>query len=224
MYHSISITVLLIAASGTGVSQNPFTTCPKNYRLEFENDWVSVSRAMFVPGDKLPVHDHPARPAVCVYLTNGGPIRFTHVQPPFTVERPAVREGAIRFHTGAKETHVVEYLGAAPSEYLGIELKTDRPDKKTQHIRIAADDQRSFENSQLRISRSTCSAREQCAPLEYPAVLVRLNDRSFSWAESGGAVKNESDETARQIRVELKTQPESYSQRKASIGSMRDAR
>ncbi len=224
MYQRISITLLFVAAIVPGVSQKPYTACPKNYRLELENDWVRVSRAMFAPGDKLPVHDHPARPTVFVYLSDGGPIRFTHVQPQFTVERPAVREGAIRFHTGAKETHVVEYLGAEPSEYLRIELKTERPDKKPQHIRIAADDQTPFENSQIRISRPACAAHQLCAPREYPAVVVRLNDRSVSWAQKGDAGKIESDETSRQVRVELKTRPESYSQRKASMGSMRDAR
>jgi hypothetical protein len=194
-----------------GVAQNPYTVSPKNYRLEFENDWVSVSRAMFAPGDKLPVHDHPARPAVYVYLTDGGPIRFTHIQPQFTVERPPVKAGGIRFHTGAKETHVVEYLGSDPSEYLRIELKTDRPDKKPQHIRIAADDQRPFENSQIRISRSTCEAHRQCAQLEYPAVIVRLNDRTVSWTEKSGVIKNDTDETSQEIRVELKTQPAAQS-------------
>jgi hypothetical protein len=167
-----------------GLAQNPYTISPKNYRLEFENDWVSVSRAMFAPGDKIPVHDHPARPAVYVYLTDGGPIRFTHVQPQFTAERPSVKAGGIRFHLGAKETHVVEYLGSEPSEYVRIELKTDRPDKTPQHIRIPADDQRPFENSQIRISRSTCEAHRACAQLEYRAVVVSLNDRGVSWVDS----------------------------------------
>ena len=111
MYHSTTLPLPLFAATYAGMAQSPYTVCPKNYRLELENDWVRVSRAMFAQGDKLPVHDHPARPTVFVYLTDGGPIRFTHIQPEFTAERPAVREGGIRFHTGAKETHVVEYLG-----------------------------------------------------------------------------------------------------------------
>ena len=98
------------------LAQDPFVTAPKNYRLEFENGSVRVSRAMFAPGDKLPVHDHPAYPTVFVYLTDGGPIRFTHIQPSFTMERPAIMKGGIRFHTGAKERHAVEYLGDSASD------------------------------------------------------------------------------------------------------------
>ncbi len=207
MYHSTTMALLFFGATYTGIAQNPYAVCPRNYRLELENDWVRVSRAMFAPGDKLPVHDHPARPAVFVYLTDGGPIRFTHIQPEFTAERPAVREGGIRFHTGAKETHVVEYLGDAPSEYLRIELKTERPEKKSQHVRIAADDLRPFENSQIRVSRFLCESKRECAPLEYPGLVVRLNERSVSWYEAGSAIKNESDEMSRQIRIELKTSP-----------------
>ena len=208
MYQHTITTLLLLAATAYPASaQNPYTTAPKNYRLEFENESVRVSRAMFAPGDRLPVHDHPGNPTVFVYLTDGGPIRFTHVEPAFTVERPAVKEGAIRYHTGAKETHIVEYMGDAPSEYLRIELKTERPEKETQHIRIAADDQTPFENGQLRISRSHCPAQHRCPVAKYPAVIVTLNDRSVSWYEAGSAFKNAKDETARQILVELKTKP-----------------
>jgi hypothetical protein len=207
MYHSTKLALLFLSATCAGLGQNPYTACPKNYRLELENDWVRVSRAMFAPGDKLPVHDHPALPTVFVYLTDGGPIRFTHIQPEFTAERPAVSEGGIRFHTGAKEIHVVEYLGDAPSEYLRIELKTERPEKKSQHVRIAPADQKPFENRQLRISKSRCAPKQECAPLEYPGVMVRLNNRAVCWYEAGSAIKNDSDEMARQIRIELKTKP-----------------
>src|ERR1700732_4892986 len=70
MYHGIRTVLLIAAATFPAAAQNPYKVSPKNYRLEFENDWVSVSRAMLAPGDKLPVHDHPARPAVSAYLTH----------------------------------------------------------------------------------------------------------------------------------------------------------
>ena len=80
--------ILFVLGGSSVMAQDPYVVAPKNYSLEFENDSVRVSRAMLAPGDKLPVHDHPANPTVFVYLTDGGPIRFTHVQPEFTVERP----------------------------------------------------------------------------------------------------------------------------------------
>ena len=201
--HNITPLLWLFASACPAMAQDPFLTAPKNYRIEFENPAVRVSRAMFAPGDKLPVHDHPAYPTVFVYLPDGGPIRFTHIQPSFTMERPSVEKGGIRFHTGAKETHVVEYLGDSPSEYLRIELKTERPDKKTQHIRIAPDDQKPFENSQLRISRAECP----CPDPARPAVIVSLEDRSVSWFDAAGNARSEKDGAAHQIRVELKTRP-----------------
>jgi hypothetical protein len=204
---NVSHLLLILAAIGPALAQDPFTVAPKNYRMEFENEWVRVSRAMFFPGDKLPVHDHPANPTVFVYLTNGGSIRFTHIQPVFTVERQPVKAGAIRFHTGATETHVAEYLGKSATEYLRIELKTERPDRTRQHIRIAADDEKPFENGQLRISRSQCPANQDGAGSAYPAAIVSMNDRSVSWQEAGKRITNPKDETVRQIRVELKTNP-----------------
>ncbi len=204
MYHNNIMLLFLLAAASVALAQDPFVTAPKNYRLEFENPSVRVSRAMFAPGDKLPVHDHPAYPTVFVYLTDGGPIRFTHIQPSFTMERPAVAKGGIRFHTGAKETHIVEYLGDSASEYLRIELKTERPDQKTRHIRIAPDDQTPFENTQLRISRAACSKVQPCTDPAWPAVIVSLEDRGASWSESGG---QRNDIATHQIRVELKTRP-----------------
>ena len=188
-------------------SQNPYTTSPRNYQLVFENDSVRVSKAMFAPGDRLPVHEHPAGPTVFVYLTDGGPIKFTHVEPKFTVERKSVKAGAVRFHTGSKETHIVEYMGDAPSEYFRIELKTDRPEKKTGTLRVAAGETKPFEDSQLRISRSECAPNESCAPLEHPSVVVTLKDRSVSWHLAGSRYRNESAEPLHQIRLELKTKP-----------------
>ena len=207
MYITTKVLAILTAVVFLAGGQDPYAVAPKNYRLEFENDSVRVSRALFAPGDKLPVHNHPANPTVFVYLTDGGPIRFTHVEPAFTVEREAVQAGGIRFHTGATETHIVEYLGDAPSQYLRIELKTERPSKKTQHIRIAADEPGPFENGQLRISRFQCPAQSQCAAPEFRAVVVTLNDRSVAWYEAGQAFRNEGSETARQVRGELKTKP-----------------
>jgi hypothetical protein len=199
--------LLLLAAAFPVAAQSPYAVAPQNYRLEFENESVRVSRASFAPGDRLPIHDHPAAPAVFVYLTDGGPIRFTHITPAFTVERAPVERGGIRFHSGAKETHIVDYLGDRPSEYLRIELKTERPDKQVQHVRIAATDHKPFENGQLRISRSLCAGRDSCGHLDFAAVIVNLSDRSVAWYAAGDTVRNGKDDPALQIRIELKTKP-----------------
>jgi hypothetical protein len=170
-------TTALFALAVLACAQQPYSTLPKNYTLEFENQWVRISRVKYSPGDRLPVHSHPSIPTVYVYLTDGGPIRFTHISPKFTIERPAVRAGGVRFNRNAKvETHETEYLGASPSEYLRIELKTiPGPPHRDARLRTAADFP--WEDSQARISTSR---GRLTAPVR-PAVLVNIAAYSFAW-------------------------------------------
>lgn len=186
------VALLFFSAAFNGLAQDPYTIAPDNYKLEFENEWVRVSRVTFRPGEKLPVHDHPALPAIYIYTTDGGPIRFGH-QEFAALERPAVRAGQIRFNRGSKETHTVEYLGDAPGEYVRIEMKGDI-EKPRRDIRLAAGNVTPFENASVRISRADC---DTCDPLPNPAVIVTMRDRHVHWV-NGQTVAGP------QIRVELK--------------------
>jgi hypothetical protein len=177
-------------------AQDPYRTAPGNYKLEFENDWVRVSRVSYRPGDKLAVHDHPALPTVYVYVTDGGPVLFGH-QEFEPMRRPAVKAGQIRFNRGNKETHTTEYLGDTPSEYIRIELKTQRIDLPRRDIRIAADDATTFENGQLRIERQECSP---CTAVSLPTVVITMADRRVHWV-------TEQPPSGRQIRITLKSKP-----------------
>ncbi len=178
-----------------GSAQDPYRVAPDNYKLHFENEWVRVSRVSYRPGDKLPVHDHPALPTVYIYVTDGGPIQFGH-QEFAALRRPPVKVGQIRFNRGNKETHTTEYLGDTPSEYVRVELKTEPVDLPRREIRIAAEDEKPFENGQVRIERGTCS----CDDLGGPAVVVTMTDRRVHW------VTREPPDGP-QIRVILKSKP-----------------
>lgn len=204
-----SSAILLPAAALLLCAQDPYRAAPKNYHREFENRYVAVSRASFRPGDSLPVHNHPEIPTVYVYLTDGGPIRFTHFQPSYTLVRRPVKAGAIRFNRNAHtEIHRVEYLGDAPSEYLRISLKTT-PGPRHRDARMAADDATPFEDPQVRISRATCAPHSACDPPAHRAVIVNLNTRTASWFDPAAeqSHENQSSDTVREIRVELKTEP-----------------
>jgi hypothetical protein len=84
----------LLFAVGSTRAQDPLPTLPKNYRLLFENGCIRVIRVNYAPLEKLPVHDHPDRPTVYVYLNDSGPVRFSHVEEdPFSLVRPAERLG-----------------------------------------------------------------------------------------------------------------------------------
>lgn len=162
-------------------AQDPYSTLPRNYRLEFENDLVRISRAKYFPGDKLPLHSHPSLPTVYVYLTPGGPVRFTHRTPEFTIERRPVTPGSVRFNRNAQvETHEVEYLGDTPSEFLRVELKT-RPDKPHRDARLRTDADFPWQDEQVRISRLSGAVPR----LATPAVVIDIPARRFTWHDAG---------------------------------------
>ena len=56
----------------------------------------------------------------------------------FTIDRRAVKAGAIRFAHGAPETHTVDYLGDEPAEYVRIELRTEPKDRPARDGAAAA--------------------------------------------------------------------------------------
>jgi len=54
-----------------------------------------------LPHQKLPVHNHPATPTLYVYVTDSGPVRFSHVEDhPFTINRPPEKAGTFRLSPG----------------------------------------------------------------------------------------------------------------------------
>jgi quercetin dioxygenase-like cupin family protein len=112
-----------LLAFGSACAQDPLQTLPQNYRLVFSNDSVRVIHARYQPLERLPVHDHPAKPTVYVYLSNSGPVRFSHDEEnPFSLVRPPETAGTFRFSPGRLEKHTVENLGQIPSEFLRVEL------------------------------------------------------------------------------------------------------
>lgn len=184
------------------VGQDPFVVSPDHYKLELDNSWVQIARVSYRPHDTAPVHDHPTRPAIYIYLTDGGPIVFTH-NTIGKVTRPAVKAGQIRYARPTIEKHEVQYLGNIPTEYLRIELKTELPDLMERDVRMPE-----FENSQVRLSRISCASGQSCPSLslpDFPVILVNLIDHSFQWIPplTPAAVLPAGD----YIRIELKTKP-----------------
>lgn len=171
---------LLSVAVSVASGQDPYATLPNNYKVELDNQFVKISRVRYRPGDKLPVHSHPSIPTVYVYLTDGGPIRFTHIEPKFTIERPAVKAGSIRFNRNAQvETHEVTYLGDQPTEYLRISLKT-KPGPRHRDARLKTDSDFPWEDDQIRISRFPTMPGPSHA-----AVFVDVPDRKWFWVDAG---------------------------------------
>jgi len=212
--------LLLACLALPASAQDPYLAAGDHYHLVFENAWARATRVTYGPHETAPVHDHSLTPtAIYIYVTDGGEFRFKHMTgfkvAGTVITRPAVKAGAIRFAHSAPETHSVEYLGAAPTEYIRIELRTEARDLPLRNIRIpppAMDPSKSavvneFENGQVRILRVVCAAGERCPPSKNPndpaivTVMTGPDRGAVRWQPKPG--KGPRDE----VRIELKTDP-----------------
>jgi hypothetical protein len=142
-----------ILAVVSAVAQSPYTAAPDQYKLEMQNRYVRISRVTYHKGDRTAEHVHPATPTVYIYLTDSGPLRFSHTSPNFSAERPALKAGTVRFNRNAQvEKHETEYLGDCDSAYLRVELKT-QPDRPHPDARLRSPEAFPWEDAQVRISR-----------------------------------------------------------------------
>lgn len=202
------------------VPQDPYTAAGDHYHLLFENAWARATRVTYQAHETAPVHEHPPTPTcVYIYVTDGGEFRFKHMTgfkvSGYTITRPAVKAGAIRFGHSAPETHSVEYLGDIPTEYVRIELRTEPLDSPIRDVRIppaAMDPSKSavrqeFENGQIRILRVVCAPKERCPVSENPhdpaivTVMTGPDRGAVRWKPA--AEKGPLEE----VRIELKTDP-----------------
>ena len=108
-----------------GVLQDPTTSLPDAYKVQFENDYVRVVRVHYDAGAKLREHTHPGGTTVYVYLNDSEGVIFSHVGGSNrAVTRPAVKAGAIRIASGPEEHHTAENPSSTASDFLRIQLKT----------------------------------------------------------------------------------------------------
>lgn len=119
------LALALATAIAPVTAQDPLTTIPEAYKVQFENPWVKVVRVHYAAGAKLPEHTHPAGTTAYVYLNDSEGVVFRHVGGSSrAVTRPAVKSGSIRLAAGNEEHHTAENPAATPSDFLRIQLKT----------------------------------------------------------------------------------------------------
>lgn len=161
---ALLLTLILTSYAAMASAQDPTKVAPEAYKLQFENEWVQVTRVHYGPYTKVPIHDHTRWPAAYVYLNNSGPIKFTHVgwdEPVLT--RPPTKAGSFRLSptTAVGETHQVENPNAIPSDFLRVEFKTAPVDREMMRGRFERkaypagrnSRQVEFENGQIRVTR-----------------------------------------------------------------------
>jgi quercetin dioxygenase-like cupin family protein len=108
------LSAICIAASTFG--QDPVKTSPQFYKVLLENDQVRVLEYRLKPGEKEPMHSHPAG---IVYVLGGGMLRFSY--PDGRTEEKTAAAGETIWRDPV--THAVENTGNSEARAIAIDLK-----------------------------------------------------------------------------------------------------
>jgi hypothetical protein len=186
----VAATILCFFVTGV-LAQDPSKALPQAYKLQFENDWVKVTRVHYEPKEKLPSHQHTQTASAYVYLNDSGPVVFKHIGLEYgAVTRPATKAGSFRLYRGLKEMHEVENLSDLPSDFLRVEFKTEPINDKMLRGRFFREEYPAgenfqkvqFENEQVRITRLVCAASkrlEVATTATEPVLLIALSPSKF---------------------------------------------
>lgn len=186
MTAACSLLICLLASVSCGQTTS---TLPPNYRTIFENAQVAVIHVHYGPHEKIPVHEHSTDPTVYIYLSDSGPVRFTHYEGGAGVlTRPPLKAGAFRVSPGRRERHSVENLGDIPSDFLRVELRSV-PFHTLEAFRGEAPEELSHASSKrevdtpfLKIDRFVCVGATPCLLNKEPdALLVAITPSDIHW-------------------------------------------
>ena len=188
----------IVALAGcVAQAQDATVAYPKNYRHVFQNSAVDVIRVLYPAHGKVGVHDHSDYPTLYIYLSDSGPVRFTHEKPKsFVTTRPPAKVGSFRLAPGMRERHSVENLGTIDSEFLRVELKQIPQGVINQVARGAApsslsanEDKVELTNDDLRVERVVCVDAKGCpvkaenAPSLVVALAPQVMQESGTWKQ-----------------------------------------
>ena len=113
---TISLMIALVSAAVLAFAQDPVKVAPKQYSVLLENDRVRVLKGCLKPGEKLPMHSHPAR---VIYELADHQSRFTFPDAPPVESRSTA--GEVKW--GNPVTHSEENIGTTEGCALIVELK-----------------------------------------------------------------------------------------------------
>ena len=193
-----SVLAILCLLAAPAAAQDPLKTLPDNYKLQFENEWVQVVRVHYPPNAKLAAHEHTPTASAYVYLTDGGPVVFNHIDKSYgAVTRAATKAGSFRVYRGLQELHTVENKSDLPSDFLRVEFKTDPKDENTLRGKFFREtypegenfQKVQFENEQVRITRLVCvagKALDLTTGVSEPSLLIALTPAQFKVSKGKG--------------------------------------
>jgi hypothetical protein len=208
---------------------DPIVTLPDAYKLQFENEWVKVTRVTYAPYVKLPAHSHTNWPTAFVYLTDAGPVIFKHTDQDYhAMTRPAVKAKSFRMNRAMQEEHEVENTSAQTSEFLRVELKTEPRDAQTMRGRFYSEpdptgtriERLQFDNGQVRVTRITllpsqrvrlsASATEPAlfiAVTAAPSLNLALGQERWLTVNQSTEFENSGTDSIELLRFDMKTSP-----------------
>ncbi|HMG35581.1 MAG TPA: hypothetical protein VKM94_16720 [Blastocatellia bacterium] len=181
--------------------QDPLKVAPQAYKLQFENDWVRVTRVHYAPKEKIPEHYHTELASAYVYLNDSGPVIFKHVDLPYgAITRPATKAGSFRLFKSVKEVHAVENTSDLPSDFLRIEFKTEAINENSLRGKFYTEPHPAgenfkkiqFENEQIRVSRHAIAPgkeMDESTSATEPALLVTLGTSVLNASGKAGKDK-----------------------------------
>lgn len=222
----------LILLSLTAFGQDPTKVAPDAYKLDFENEWVKVTRVHYAPHAKIAAHDHTETGAAYVYLNDSGKVVFKHINLSYgAITRPETKAGSFRLYKAVKESHEVENPNDTPSDFLRVEFKTALDTQKSllgKYFRetYAAGEnfeKVQYENAQVRVTRFACAKSCEVTAKTEPSLIVALTPTRFKstgkkgelepgktkWIAAGktDTVENASQGHAEYLRFDLKSKP-----------------
>ena len=218
---------LSLATLGQGTT-DPVVTLPDSYKLQFENEWVKVTRVTYAPYAKLPNHAHTTWAAAYVYLSDAGPVVFKHTDKDYhAMTRPAVKAKSFRMNRMMREEHEVENTSGQTSDFLRVEFKTEPRDAATMRGRFYSEpdptgkriERLQFDNAQVRVTRIVLQPmqRVQIMAQSQPALLVAVTPAASFDLELGhqrwldvnqsAELDNRGDDTIELLRFDMKTSP-----------------
>lgn len=109
-------TIATLAIAQLAMAQDVMKVAPDTHKVLLENDEVRVLSVLIKPGEKVPMHSHPAN--VGYFL---GPAKVKLTLPDGTTQEREIKADVASWSGPA--THAVENIGATDLREVQIELK-----------------------------------------------------------------------------------------------------
>ncbi len=116
MRRVLFLTGFLCLGISTALAQDPVKVSPETTKVLLENDRVRVLDVRVKPGEKEPMHSHPAN---VVYCLSDSKIKLTY--PDGKTEERECKPGVARWSEAV--THASENVGTTEHHLVQVELK-----------------------------------------------------------------------------------------------------